>query len=789
MRLTNYPIFHHSFSFIVICLMTVILPCSVLAHKKPTKEKELSNYEKLFKNKKYTSAKGLFTFHLIDDKLYVELPLSILNKPFLVGTSIEEVSDPQESSIGQHLAKPIRAFFQQRDSVVEFCRSQTPILAEHSEKIRTAVQKSSIAPILETFPIKAYTDSSVVFDMTSFLFKDDPQLTPMDPKAFNSMDGWVIRKMNFSKERSLISTVSATSESVSVTCCMSYDESMSVLGLFSSGKKKPFTAFVKRTFLQLPEQNTYEPLLADKRVGTLTTTVYQYSGDQQGSKKIAYASRWNLKERPLVLYVDTLFPSDWQNSIQQCVKQWNGALVKAGVRNSIQLKPYEKEMDPNDIRYSCIHYVLTPSNAITDNVWMDPANGEIIAANIYVPHNFPQIVQRNMFLQTAAFNPTARNIQLSDKDVAPALTTQLLRSIGHCLGLSDNMAGSIAFPTDSLRSASFTSQNGLSASVMDKLPFNYLLSSQENNKGVLLTQQSIGSYDNDAIRWLYGPEGSPVPAFLYSRPQPRNAYYDPRGMSGDLGNDAIKSVQYAFNNLAVLVKNADKWLDSQDEDYSYREELYGHLLNQTSEYVTHVLQQVGGIYLNTKQANDSVPAYQPVSKDLQRKSFCWMMDQIEKMDWLDDNALIEHSGSVGKVSDYAQKFFGNFIFVQLNAMTLSESKSNNPYTQPEAESDVENFILQETKAGKVPSELKRFLQNRLVDFLISGSNIQPSSKETTDNGPISFVTSPEYSSIWYEKLLNLKKTYSKAVLSAPTQELKDEYAYREYTINKAMKNR
>jgi hypothetical protein len=122
-------------------------------------------------------------------------------------------------------------------------------------------------------------------------------------------------------------------------------------------------------------------------------------------------------------------------------------------------------------------------------------------------------------------------------------------------------------------------------------------------------------------------------------------------------------------------------------------------------------------------------------------------------------------------------------------MTLSESKSNNPYTQPEAESDVENFILQETKAGKVPSELKRFLQNRLVDFLISGSNIQPSSKETTDNGPISFVTSPEYSSIWYEKLLNLKKTYSKAVLSAPTQELKDEYAYREYTINKAMKNR
>src|SRR5574344_294156 len=226
MRSTNYSYRHYIFSVTIICLMAVILPSSLSARKKPAKEKKLSNYEKLFKDKKYTSAKGVFTFHLVDDKLYVELPRTLFNKPFLVGTTIEEVSDPQESSIGQHLAKPIRAFFQQRDSIIEFCRSRTPILADHSD-IQAAVQKSSIAPILETFPIKAYTpdSSAVVFDMTSFLFKDDPQLTPIDPKAFNSMDGWVFRKANFSKERSLISAVSATSESASVTCCMSYDES------------------------------------------------------------------------------------------------------------------------------------------------------------------------------------------------------------------------------------------------------------------------------------------------------------------------------------------------------------------------------------------------------------------------------------------------------------------------------------------------------------------------------------------------------------------------------------
>ena len=47
-----------------------------------------------------------------------------------------------------------------------------------------------------------------------------------------------------------------------------------------------------------------------------------------------------------------------------------------------------------------------------------------------------------------------------------------------------------------------------------------------------------------------------------------------------------------------VVANANQWLDKEDFNYEIRASLYGEIIDQADEYVKHVLQEVGGIYLN-----------------------------------------------------------------------------------------------------------------------------------------------------------------------------------------------
>ena len=82
-----------------------------------------------------------------------------------------------------------------------------------------------------------------------------------------------------------------------------------------------------------------------------------------------------------------------------------------------------------------------------------------------------------------------------------------------------------------------------------------------------LTQQVLGEYDHWALRYLYQPmnkktpqeelsalralvsERNRNPLLLFKGPQNRKAYYDPRGMEMDLGNDAIRAATIAFENM------------------------------------------------------------------------------------------------------------------------------------------------------------------------------------------------------------------------------------------------
>lgn len=801
-----------------------LIPQGLLAKKKEVKaETPKTAYQKLLEKPGVQSAKGFVNLYWIKDKVYMEIPQEIWGRRILTGTVVDKISNPQESAVGYCPAAPMEISFVRKDSLVKMLQAADRPFTSGGGSNAEALRKSFSDKILNQFSIKAYSpDSAAVIDITSYVMKNDDYMNPIDPKAYNSMDGWVKRKHSFKSDRSMLTGIAGYADNVSVSCSMGYDLSMSVLGILSVMQDIPFTAVMKRSFLLLPENNGYRRRQADARVGTGWESRTDFTPENQGSKTDYFVNRWNLTaERPLVFYMDTLLPDDWKEAVMRSAETWNGAFRKIGFQKALEVRPYpaDASFDANSLSNSCIRYVLSPSGNITDNRWSDPQTGEILSANIYMPHNLASQIQLDALLQVSAFEGRARSLTPDRTLVRQVMQSLLLRSWGHCLGLTDNMAGSVAYPVDSLRSAAFVREHGLSASVMDVLPMNYLQDAGCYTDGMPLAQQVLGAYDEWALRYLYAPTGEKSetktlrrwaaernsnPLLLYKRPQSVKAYYDPRGMQKDLGNDAVRSATIAFRNLAYVVAHADAWLDKEDLDYEDRVPLYGLIINQADEYVKQVLQQVGGLYLNDTYRDDTFPAYRAVDKETQRASFRWMLDALQELSWMDNADLLRDCALTGSAADYAQKFFGNLIFIQLGNLWLCESKSDDPYTQSEAMADLTDFLFRESRAGKTPAEFKRFMQGRLLDTLVSWSNVDgnndrlssaSSSRSLSDCHPysgmkaiegIAYMGTQGREPFWYGCLLDLRKEFQKAKSAAPTRVLRDEYEYRLFTLNKAL---
>ena len=88
------------------------------------KEKKETKYDKLFKDKKVTTAKGFITLHQFDNKVYFELPLKVLNRDILLGSTIAETTDNQFGCVGEKSGDPFLIRFVQRDSTITLRRVQ-----------------------------------------------------------------------------------------------------------------------------------------------------------------------------------------------------------------------------------------------------------------------------------------------------------------------------------------------------------------------------------------------------------------------------------------------------------------------------------------------------------------------------------------------------------------------------------------------------------------------------------------------------------------------------------------
>ena len=735
-----------------------------------TSKKKVTDYEKLFKDKKCQTAKGMVTLHKVDgEKLYFELPMSIFGREMLLGSTVSEISSNDHGVIGYKSSTPLYVTFTKQGKGVQLCLVNDIYSGdEKDEGIREAVRRSSIPGIYRAFKIEAYNADStaVVIDATNLFMEDNSDLSPFDPYSTFGYKPFS-RSTSFQKSNSHLGDIKAFDDNVTVKSYLSYTTTVTYSNGPVTGKiedKRAFTALVTRTLLLLPKE-PMRPRIADPRMNIFVTGKARFSANMnRGTLPVYYARHWRVEPKdveaykrgelvepvkPIVFYLDTNLPEAWKPYAKEGIEEWTHAFEKIGFKHVVQVRAYptkeeDPAFDPDNLKYSCIRYApIAIQNAMGPS-WDDPRTGEIINASVMVYHDIVKLLNRWRFLQTAGADPNVRTMNIPDSIMGSALRYVLSHEVGHCLGYMHNMCSSAAIPIDSLRSPSFTQKYGTTYSIMDYARFNHVAQPGDYERGVSMMPPRMGVFDEYAVKWLYTPvpdaktpeeeyavtskwitEASADPTYRHGKQQ-FGGIVDPKSQTEDLGDDAVAASQYGIKNLRYILANLDEWCADGDDDFSYRNSMYSDIVNQYITYIGHVYANIGGIYLNEKMEGDPVEAYACVPREKQRKALKFILAELKQMQWLDNERLLAKMSMLGSPRDAVREAV---IKAAVNApakktLAINAQLSKDPYTPEACYKDVSDFVWEPTMRNRRLTGDEMAIQREFVKVVAAKAGLK-----------------------------------------------------------------
>ena len=811
----NYSIFKTS-----ITVIAMLVSFSTFSQKKDDSKKDTKKektYSDIITDKAVTD-NGLFDVHKIDDKYYYEINDSLLGRDMLMVTRIVKMAT--ELPLSRHKMSEQVLKWEKFDNNILLKQASYSKFANDSLPISIAVSNSNFEPIIASFKIsvKNKDKNSYVIDVTS-LYKNDVKMF-----GFPQSTRKTYKISSLDSKLSFIESIRSFPLNIETKHIKTYKSSDSRNGQISM--------VLNNSMILLPKEPMRRRYF-DERVGWFTSSQTDYGIDNQEAETVRYLDRWRLEvkdediekfksgelvepKKPIIYYLDPATPKKWRKYLKDGIEDWNVAFEAAGFKNAVIVKyPPTKEEDPDwspeDVRYSTVRYLASPSlNANGPHV-SDPRSGEIIESDINWYHNVMKLLRNWYFVQTAAVNPDARGVEFKNEVMGELIRFVSSHEFGHTIGLPHNMGSSSAYPVDSLRSATFTKKYGTAPSIMDYARFNYV--AQPGDEGVALMPSdwdnpNVGVYDIYAVKWGYKPildvtheeEKSILQSWITEKADDLkyrfgSAGIDPSSQTEDLGDNAVKASEYGIANLKRIMPNLIEWTTEDGETYDELEYMYNQVLGQFRRYMGHVANNIGGVYQYYKTADQNGAVYTHVSKEHQKACVNFLNNHLFNTPyWMIEKDIlnkIEFAGMTNRIRTVQSSYLNNILdFGKMARMIENEALSgNNAYTLENFMNDVKNGIWSELRNGKKIDVYRRNLQRtyilRLGYIMANEQPRRQGSFWANYTTPVNVSVSDIRSST-LGILLNLRKELSKSVKKYSDQNTKNHLNYCIGLINNAL---
>ena len=330
---------------------------------------------------------GFFNLYKKKESLFLEVPSSMLEKPFMLNVSFA-------GGIAQgYLVSGMTGFetilyWKVADNKLFLVDKNVRHVAGKPGPISSAVEEGFADSVIAALPIKGKSGGTYLVDIGDFLFTDYAEVG----RVLSMMAGG---GYSLDRNRTTWGIIKTFPHNVEVEVAATYATSSARdIRTVSDARSIPVTT--RFSFSQIP-QTGYKPRMADNRIGYFLSAFKDYSKKGSQEPFVRYINRWNLQKadpsaevsppkKPIVFYIEKSVPYEYRPIVREGILEWNKAYEKAGFVNAIEVRYQEDdaEWDAEDVRYNTVRWMTGEAGYAIGPSRKNPQTGEIYDADILV---------------------------------------------------------------------------------------------------------------------------------------------------------------------------------------------------------------------------------------------------------------------------------------------------------------------------------------------------------------------------------------------------------------------
>ena len=506
--------------------------------------------------------KGYFTTWRKDDKVWIEIPEVMWERPFFFSVNVtNSIGDAglYGNQMGGFLAAGRGQYFASFKKFgpqgVQLIARNVSYIAAKDAPIRHALERSFSDSLIASAVIASAPHperKSVLIEANALFINDFPmaaqqlEQTFRQPYSFDAKNSSIEKIRNSETETGFNVRSHYQLNRVALPPPMPNPSAPpSRLPSTLPDVRSLFMGFYYG-FSKLPEP--MRPRVADPRVGYFTTNVSDFTNPDKREQKTRYINRWRLEKKdpsaalsepkePITYWLDKNIPTAYRKAVTEGILEWNKAYEKIGFKNAIVVKQQDDndDFDTSATRFASIRWVA--GNSIQFGARgpskTDPRTGEILDADIEMNEDItrlysgrvaedpPRPVGSGLFknsgnlctyadgkLTEAAFaldllvarGEFEYGSPQAESWIMDAIKDITAHEVGHTLGLRHNFKGSMAITPEQLTDPKFGAEVGVSSSVMDYNALNIATKGERQGQYSMIT---VGTYDIWAVEYGY----------------------------------------------------------------------------------------------------------------------------------------------------------------------------------------------------------------------------------------------------------------------------------------------